>query len=683
MSNSVLSARRARVLGALAFFLASAAGPQRGAFTETTSVVAVEVPVTVTRDGAPVDGLEAASFEIYDGRKKQEIRGFAAVDRREIDGPALLPAAARRHFLIVLDLAFTKPESVMVARQAARELVAGLHPTDLAALAIYTSTQGMTLLLGYTSDRHQLDLALQTLGLSDLVEHRPDPLGLVMGRRRNGTEGTEQRVLDELRKIHAMEQSLTDPIGAFAGHLENLARVLAAVEGDKQMVFFSEGIPSTALAGESYFLQYRRLVNLQADRIGDADAMFGHTQEQDQLEDAIAAFRRAGCAIHTVDVSDLRTDVEIDDESAPRGTGEHSLVALAKDTGGEFFRSYLNLGEAMKGTLEKTSVTYLLTFQPRGLALDGSFHRLRVRLVDAPRGVRVDHRAGYYAPGGEEPPSSVERRLATAELLLGDEADTGLKLDVLAAAFPVRGGRAYVPVLLEIDGRTLLAGPGAAREALELEIYGYATRSTGEIADFFVHNLGRRLDGIRGELQAGGFKYWGHFDLPAGRYTARVLVRDRQGGTYALACRDVTVPAPESAEGILLPPLFPETSGHWVLAREKDERQRDDVPYPFQAGGRPFIPAARPVVPAKGLTPFLLRGFNLAGDFAGEVTSPDGEPVKKAKLKWTSPEAADGGHLVMAWLETEGLKPGEYTLTGKATGAAGEPHLSSIRFIVE
>lgn len=692
MSNPVLSKRGAWVLGTLAFFVASGASPQRSAFSETTSVVAVEVPVTVTRDGQPVAGLTAGSFEIYDGRKKQEIRDFAVVDLRGIGEQDLLaaplPTAARRHFLIVLDLAFTKPESVMVARQAARELVADLHPTDLAALAIYTSNQGVTLLLGYTSDRYQLDLALSTLGVKDLVEPRPDPLGLVIGRRRGGTEGTEQRVLDELRKVYAMEQTLqTDRIGAFAGHLEDLARLLATVEGDKQMVFFSEGIPSENLAGESYFLQFQRLVNLRADRIGDADAMFGHTQEQGQLEDAIGAFRRAGCTIHTVDVSYLRTeagvDAVIEDEisgSTQRGSGEHSLVALAKDTGGQFFRSYIHLGEAMMAELAKTSVTYLLTFQPRDLELDGAFHRLRVKLPDGPRGAHVTHRAGYYAPGGDGPPSAVERRLATAEILLGDATDTGLGLGVLAVAIPAHVGKAYVPVLLELDGRRLLAAP---REALELEIYGYATRPTGEVADFFVHNLGRRLDEIRAGLQEGGLKYWGHFDLPAGRYTVRVLVRDRLGGSYALARRTITVPAPESAEGILLPPLFPESPGHWVLARENDERRRHDVPYPFLAGGRPFIPAARPVVPAEGLTPFLLRSFNLAGDFTGEVTSAAGDPVKKATLKWTSPETADGGHLVMAWLETRGLKPGEYTLTGRATGAAGEPHESSIRFIVQ
>jgi hypothetical protein len=151
-------------LAVLAVF--SAAGAQRGAFSETTSVVAVEVPVTVTVDGKPVTGLTAASFELYDGRSKQEIRDFALVDRRA--AATTLPAAARRHFLILLDLAFTKPESVLAARQAARELVVRLHPTDLAAVATYTSIQGVTLLIGYTSDRDQLDLALSTLGVPRL-----------------------------------------------------------------------------------------------------------------------------------------------------------------------------------------------------------------------------------------------------------------------------------------------------------------------------------------------------------------------------------------------------------------------------------------------------------------------------------------------------------------------------------
>src|SRR5690349_15643048 len=125
-------------------------------FAESTDVVAVEVPVQVVRDGEPVRGLTAADFEVYDGRKKQELTGFEVLDLYASAKPSALQAAgaARRHFLLLFDLAFSEPESIVRARQAARDLVLqGLHPADLVAVATYGSGQGSQLLLGFTSDR--------------------------------------------------------------------------------------------------------------------------------------------------------------------------------------------------------------------------------------------------------------------------------------------------------------------------------------------------------------------------------------------------------------------------------------------------------------------------------------------------------------------------------------------------
>jgi hypothetical protein len=49
-------------------------------FAGTADVVEVEVPVQVVRDGQPVRGLTRDDFEVYDGRTKQTITGFHAVD---------------------------------------------------------------------------------------------------------------------------------------------------------------------------------------------------------------------------------------------------------------------------------------------------------------------------------------------------------------------------------------------------------------------------------------------------------------------------------------------------------------------------------------------------------------------------------------------------------------------------
>ncbi len=51
---------------------------------------------------------------------------------------------------------------------------------------------------------------------------------------------------------------------------------------------------------------------------------------------------------------------------------------------------------------ETTAASYLLTFQADEVAVDGSYHRLKVRLTGGPRGAKVIHRPGYYAPDAAE-----------------------------------------------------------------------------------------------------------------------------------------------------------------------------------------------------------------------------------------------------------------------------------------
>src|SRR6185503_8044811 len=122
----------------LLFALAAAAAGQTPAaappaFSGATQVLSVEVPVQVVRDGEPVRGLAAEDFEVWEGRRKLPVTGFDVLDL-SAGAPvraAAVPAAARRHFLLLFDLAFSEPAAVLRARRAAAGLLAQLHPTDL------------------------------------------------------------------------------------------------------------------------------------------------------------------------------------------------------------------------------------------------------------------------------------------------------------------------------------------------------------------------------------------------------------------------------------------------------------------------------------------------------------------------------------------------------------------------
>src|SRR5436853_3234031 len=182
--------RFAAVAVAAGLGLAPWPGFAQQTFSESTNVVAVEIPVQVVKDGEPVRGLTANDFEVYDGRKKVPVTGFEVLDLGAVTAPAGSPAAAvaeaqvpvsaRRHFLMLFDLSNSEPKSIIKAREAALGVVGGLHPTDLVAVATYSAIQGPQLVIGFTPDRKQIATAIDTLGAPKLVDRSPDPLKLIL-----------------------------------------------------------------------------------------------------------------------------------------------------------------------------------------------------------------------------------------------------------------------------------------------------------------------------------------------------------------------------------------------------------------------------------------------------------------------------------------------------------------------
>ena len=100
--------------------------------------------------------------------------------------------------------------------------------------------------------------------------------------------------------------------------------------------------------------------------------------------------RRTDVVVQSVDIGRLRAD--------GRGAGEEILLLMARDTGGELFSNYNDLGAAMAQLAARTAVSYLLSVRVDVAPGDRRFQRLDVRLRNGPRGADVRHRVGYYPP---------------------------------------------------------------------------------------------------------------------------------------------------------------------------------------------------------------------------------------------------------------------------------------------
>ena len=514
---------------------AASAPAKTPTFEETSQVVSVEVPVNVvTRDGEPVRGLTADDFEVYDGGSRQKVTSFEVIDLKTLDketegapfaegtrARAELRPAARRHFLLLFDLSFSTPTSILKARLAAREFVLNsLHPTDLAAVATYSLEGGPKLVVTFTPDRLQLARAVDTLGYRQALGGRSDPLRFVIddslagdlssaagGRNAEQRDLLNQEVYEYLQTIAMTAQReersfQMSRVAAYSRALAEVARSLNAIQGRKQVVFFSEGFDSRLLLGRDTtdadaIEDNDRVANGQSYFV-DSDQRFGNTGVQGNLNRMLDEFRRADCVIQAVDIGGLRAGA---DERA-RPSGEGALFYIANETGGELFKDANNLRDPLDRVLQRTSVTYLLTFERSDLKTDGAYHRLKVK-AKLPGGARLTHRAGYYAPRPYQQLDPLEKNLLASDGIASAAPKRDLELNVLAAAFRATPTRSYVPIIIEAGGRSLLAGD-TGKKKLDIEIYAYVSDQKGQMRDFFNRRLALDIEKGRKGMEEGG-----------------------------------------------------------------------------------------------------------------------------------------------------------------------------------
>lgn len=377
----------ASVLAVLLFH--SPAGAQYESFAEEASVVVVEVPVTVVHRGEPVEGLEAGDFALFDRGERQEIRSFEVLrvdpGAPEADGegaggteegaePAATPAlAARRNFLFLFDLAYADSRSLAGAASALEELLArGLAPDDRAGVGFFSAPRGFQWVVGLTDRHDEVARALEVLRA--VIASDPDRTRELLAgwapaaaTEPPGATPDREALMAEAglswHNRNATGWPTTSILRHFVRGLGRIAEATAGLDGRKYLVHLSYGLPDWLVSGRSS--ERARVLGL--------------------LQRLKRSCRESGWAIQSVNLAGL-------------GWGRDSLFMMAEDTGGQLFTNSNDVGLLVREMEALTRVTYLLTFQPEDLEADGAFHRLKVEVDGLPRGARVVHRPGYYAP---------------------------------------------------------------------------------------------------------------------------------------------------------------------------------------------------------------------------------------------------------------------------------------------
>ena len=700
----------ALLLAAAPLAHSQSARSQKERFGEATEVILVQIPVHVTRKGKPVRGLTAENFEILEGRKKQPVVAVDVFDLSLLPTSAegartpAIPPAGRRNFVMLFDLSNSYPAGIVRAREAALDVARNsLHPSDLVAVATYSQSQGIELMMSFSTDRRQLEAALNDLGLANPFERISDPLRLQVVEleteifSESSGAGTGKAIgqgamLEALKDLSVLSSRSTrdqikQQIMDLSSNLDALAQLLDSASGRKQIVLFSQGFDSEIVFGTQNAARIQEIV--QSVQFGqtwrvDSDERFGASDAQGALLSMLEQFNRSDCAVHTVDVSGLvaggnvavlRAGGQDFGGSGPLDRGHDGLALMASETGGEFYRNFNDLSDAMSDLLERTSVTYVVSIRPRDLELDGSYHPLKVRLKGVDKGTKLSHRPGYYARRPYSELDPMERQLVTAEQLVAGAPGGRISTELLAAAFPGANEEAYVLTAIEIDGSALTAGQ--PDNMVPAEIYAYAFDEQGQIRDYFSQAVMLDLYKVGYRLST-GFKLLSHLELPTGRYEIRSLVRNARTGTSGLAVTTIEVPSFSDDGPVLLPPFFIEPDEQWLVGLE--QREGSEAAYPLMGGDKPLIPASHPRLVADQRIPVLLVGHELPRTLEadGHLIGPDGKVYDDIDIEVERRLADRGnGERLMAKLYAAGIQPGEYQLVVTVRGD-GEETSSSL-----
>lgn len=717
-------------------------------FEEEISITEVEIPVHVIRRGEPVRGLTAEDFEVLDDGEPREIIGFRvieldrteraeAVEAEPADRRTAPAAAEGRRILLLLDFVFSSPHKLERALLGAREMVAEqLHPEDRVGVA-YLTGGGANLLLGFTANREELDAGLgvvQSLldrksedvesGLRRLAEAQgladgsSEETGGETGRETGGPTGSGERrttaavmaerfgpaaavamlggveagpatdqapgfgtgvqVSDpefndgDSSTLMASRVSTPDPfevgrsmesanetsaVRTLALEIGRLATLLRDVPGQKQMLYLSEGFSASSI--ETFASGQRALV-------------LRH------LETMFEALRRSGWTLHAVDAGG------VPDAFSERGFSATPLFYMANETGGFLFENYNRIHQATARLVERTSVTYVLTFHPGDVPADGRLHRLEVRLKDAKRGTRLHHRTGYYAPKPPERRTTLERRLDTVDLLLGEDEVDELGARFMARGLPPEEGLVPVPLVLEIPGASLVSEerPDRARSGrLPLELQAYAVDAGGGVQDLWLRRLDLDLREVGERLARGGIRVLGALAVPPGEYRVRVLARNRLDDRLSLATVPLTVPEDAAGTSLVLGPVAIDRSGDWVELVSLPPGPGGTAGEALAMDAEARAPAVPPVAPAvqawEGLE-FLVAASG-AGKLSARVLDGDGRelrPEAGAEVQFIERLApSEEGSLArhVGVVDTAQLEPGLYRLEVRAAAAAGAP----------
>ncbi len=520
----------------------AAPGGQRPAATFRSSVDLVTINVVVRdKNGNIVRGLKREDFTVTEDGQPQTIStfDFEEVNTQPVDvvpaemptvlgsvgrapaetaaaagAPAVIDLHGRRLIVLLFDLSSMQPEEAFRAATAAREYVEKkLTPSDMVAITVLSTT--LRVVQEFTSDRQ---LLLDTIDQMSGVEGQGfEVLAAADPTDDSATafsaDDSEFALFNTDRRLQAI-QALVEAMGS--------------IEQKKSLVYFSSGMDQTGMDN-------RVAIRTVIDRAVRSNVSI-YTADTRGLQalgpagDASQASTRGQSAFSGAAVSG-----RFDSMAA----SQDALTSLAEDTGGRAFFDQNDFGAVFDRVVNDTSAYYLLGFTSTNRTQDGRFRRIRVGVKQP--GLKLEYRAGYYAPRDFVHSGRDDREQQLMEQLFSDLSVTDLPVYASSGYFRLKGDRYFVPLWIAVPGSKVPFNTSRDKDKATLDILAIVRDTQGRPVARIRDTVNLAL-AVTEEVQRKSVQYQTDLELPPGLFNMKVVVRENQTGTMGSFEAAIAVP---------------------------------------------------------------------------------------------------------------------------------------------
>lgn len=533
---------------------------ERGLQHEVSVILKLIQVYVMDKSGNPVRDLTKDDFVVTDNGQSVIVTDFERHDilrstpggstqpgEDQIAGvvevaPAL-PASASlakaetiaRRFIIFFDFAWNTQRGIIAGKKAALDFLDDwVRPDDETALMSYSVLKGLRVHESLTKDHAKVRKAIVGFSSKE-ISGRAEEVELeywLLAKASDGG-GDAQKADRYLRdQIEPQRRNSTYQAREYFLALTHLAQAFRLVQGQKHMLFFSNGVPSS-------LINATRVLNGRIDGSPGSDISSGSTFEignsmlRPLQKSMLEEFNASNCSFYVFDTREsaklpslfvgddiqMRTGITVDRDlfRDDRTTGMDSLRTLSKQTGGKYFANIFLHDKGFEEVAAATGTYYVLGYSIP-TATDGKFHNLRVEVKR--KGCQVRTQAGYFNPKPFREYTNLERDLHLFDLVLKEQAETSVPKDILVSALGFNAGQGMrVQVLSRIPGTIWSGFRGRSAELVAVFF-----DAQGEIISL------QRAAIVPADLSGQDILFTAIAAVGTGPVTCRLILRDLETG---------------------------------------------------------------------------------------------------------------------------------------------------------